>query len=273
MHLARVPALLLAALMLTACSTNPSTGRRQLILLPGPTVAAMGVEAMPQMMAEFGGPVESAPLRDYVSDIGFQLARHVEPEYGDIQWEFVTLDSEVVNAFALPGGKVFITRGLLERFDNEAQVAGVLGHEIGHVTARHVDERLSQALVAQLGLELLGAYSESALITEGAGMATQIGMLGFGRGQETESDLQGLKYMTAAGYDPHGMYEVLQVLLEASQGGARQPEFLATHPHPETRLKAIAAQLEGPYAFTRDNPAYGRYPERFRRGALPYLAP
>ncbi|MCP3904739.1 MAG: M48 family metallopeptidase [Planctomycetes bacterium] len=266
----RLLVLLPAIAMLAACSTNPSTGRTQFILLPADQVAAMGAQATPELVAEFGGEVQSAELRAYVTSVGQKLAAQVEPEYGHIEWEFTTLNSEVINAFALPGGKVFITRGLLERFDNEAQVAGVLGHEIGHVTGRHVDERISQTMVAQFGLEALGAATESQVIYEGAGMLAQVSLLSFNREQESESDYQGLKYMTRAGYDPRGMLQVLTVLAEAS-AGPRQWEILATHPHPENRLEDVTAALQGPYAYAVDAPGYTLGADRFAAGAKPHL--
>lgn len=271
MRVPRFIALAAGALLLAACSTNPSTGRKQLILLPASQVTAMGIEAKPQLTQEFGGEVQSAELRSYVDQVGHTLTAYVEPEYGDVDWEFTTLNSDVINAFALPGGKVFITRGLLARFSNEAQVAGVLGHEIGHVTARHVDERLSQTMVTQLGLSVLGAYTDSELVALGANLAAQGALLKFSRDQESEADLQGLKYMTAAGYSPAGMRQVLEVLLAASAEGGRQPEFLSTHPHPETRIKDIDQWLAGPYSHAVDSPQYGLYPHRFEEGAAPYL--
>jgi predicted Zn-dependent protease len=271
MGISRLLLALTALLTLGACQTNPSTGRSQFIVIPADQVAAMGEEAKPQVIAEFGGEVESAELRAYVARVGNDLAMHVEPEFDFIDWEFFALRSEVINAFALPGGKIFITVGLLTQFDNEAQLAGVLGHEIGHVTARHVDERLSQTLVAQIGLAAIGAYSESALISQGAGVAAQGVLLKWGRDQESESDTQGLKYMTAAGYDPEGMYQVMEVLLEASQSGDRPPEILSTHPYPETRLERIRAALERDYAYTRGSARYRLYKDRYRAEARPHL--
>jgi predicted Zn-dependent protease len=261
---------LLAPVALPGCATNPSTGRSQLILLSPEEVSAMGAEATPEMIREFGGEVPEAALRAYVDRVGRALAAHVEPEFGAIKWEFHVLDSDVVNAFALPGGHVFITRGLLAKFDSEAEVAGVLGHEIGHVTGRHVDERLSQALVAEFGLAVLGQYTETELIRIGAEQVTSIALLKFSRDQEAESDDQGLKYMTAAGYDPRGLADVMRVLIEAS-GGASPPEFLATHPHPQRRLAAIEEAIAGPYAHTQGSRDYGRYRGRFRRDARPFL--
>ena len=139
-------------LALHGCSTNPSTGRSQLDLVSSDQVAAMGKQATPELIKEFGGEVKSADLRHYVTQVGRRLAKHVEPEYSEVKWEFHTLDSEVINAFALPPGNVFITTGLLSRLSNEAELAGVLGHEMGHITAAHVDERVSQQMLAELGL-------------------------------------------------------------------------------------------------------------------------
>ncbi len=270
MRLHRICFLLLAGVFLSGCSVNPSTGRRQLSLFSSGEVAAMGEQAKPEVIAEFGGEVDSQPLKAYVRGVGDKVAAEVEPEYQDIEWEFYVLDTDVINAFALPGGKIFITRGLLQDFTNEAQVAGVLGHEVGHVTARHTSERLSQAWVAQFGLELIGQTSEYELVNLGAGLLAQGVMLDYSRDHENEADVQGLKYMAAAGYDPHAMREVLEVLAEAS-GEGRPPEFLSTHPYPESRIESIDGFLAGPYKQTQGNPNYRKFGGRFRREAMPYL--
>ncbi len=262
--------LVMAIAAIAGCSTNPSTGRSQYIILPADQVAAMGAQATPEVIAEFGGEVRSPELRAYVAGVGQRLAKEVEPEFYRIQWEFYVLNSPVINAFALPGGRVFITVGLLSEFDNEAQLAGVLGHEIGHVTGRHVDERVSQTMTAQLGVAAVGAYTESALVNEGAGFLAQGVLLKFNRNQENESDTQGLKYMTAAGYDPAAMYDVMEILAQAAKG-ERPPEILSTHPYPETRLRNIRAALKGPYAYTQGDSNYQKYRNRFQRDAVPYL--
>jgi len=265
-----------AALALPACSTNPATGRSQLILTNSEEVSAMGEAAKPELIKEYGGEVESRPLRQYVSEVGRRLARHVEPEYGDIKWEFITLESEIINAFALPGGKVFISRGLLEKLNNEAALAAVLGHEIGHVTARHVDERISQAtLLSGLG-QVAGAAAgggESAaaqIVPLIVGMGGQGYLLKFGRDQERESDMQGMKYMVRAGYDPAGAADVMQVLIDASEGG-RGWEILATHPNPESRLADVREMLRTEYAYTQNNPEFRKFEARFSREAAPHL--
>lgn len=263
-------------LQTAGCSTNPATGRSQFILYSSQQVNAMGEAAMPELVTEYGGKVPEAPLRNYVAGVGQKLLQQVEPEYADLEWEFTVLDSDVINAFALPGGKVFISRGLLEQFSNESQVAGVLGHEIGHVTARHVDERLSHAMAVQgiaVGASAAAGRSESEwaqVVPVLVGVGGQGYLLKFGRNQESESDRLGVRYMAEAGYDPHGMMEVLQVLHEAS-AGPRQPEFLSTHPYPETRIRTVQDLLAGDYAYTQNNSAFQKYEQRFQQEAAPHL--
>jgi predicted Zn-dependent protease len=258
------------------CTTNPATGRSQFVTMTTHQEIALGTEAMPALTKEYGGEVASPQLREYVRGVGLKLAQHTEAEGPSLPWEFTVLDSDVINAFALPGGKVFISRGLLEKFENEAQVAGVLGHEIGHVTAQHTDERVTQASLIAFGTGLAGVatrdsggWAQAVPLIVGAG--GQGYLLTFSRSQESEADTLGLKYMTRAGYDPHGMLEVLGVLRDASEGG-QPPEFLSTHPHPETRIDTVTKLLQGPYRDTQNNPAYQKFPERFEQGAKPFLA-
>jgi len=267
---ARLVSILSLVLVLAGCTMNPTTGRRQLILVSSAETAAMGEQAAPQMVQEFGGEVQSVELRGYVNGVGRDLLEHVRPEYADLNWQFFTLDSEVINAFALPGGKIFITRGLLTRFENEAQVAGVLGHEIGHVVGRHVDERLSHAIAAEIGLELLSEYTESELITAGSGVLTQVALLGYSRRDESESDRLGVELMVAAGYDPMGMAEVIEVL-EAASHGHRPPEWLSTHPYPENRHVDVMAMIRGPYQHTQNSASFVKRRDRFEARAKPHL--
>ncbi|MCA9295703.1 MAG: M48 family metallopeptidase [Phycisphaerales bacterium] len=256
---------------ITGCSINPATGDRQLMLVPDAQVQAMGASAAPQLTQEYGGEVQSPQLRAYVNRVGNALAAQVEPAYQQIDWTFTVLDSDVINAFALPGGRVFISKGLLQRFTNEAQVAGVLGHEIGHVTAKHVNERVSQSMAIELGVAAIGHYSESQLATAAASMFGNGYQLHFGRSQESQSDELGVRYMVRAGYNPRGMLQVLDVLREASEGGQRQPEFLSTHPYPETRLETINGLLAGEYKQAANDPALTFGEARFAKDAAPYL--
>ncbi len=262
---------LTAVLCLGGCKVNPATGKSQLIMVSAPELEAMGAEASPMLVKEYGGEVGQPQLKQYVTSIGQQLSKHVEPEYADVKWTFTTLDSDVINAFALPGGRVFISRGLIVKLHNEAEIAAVLGHEIGHVTGRHVDERVSRATALELGLQIGGAATQSELAVAAGNLFGQGYLLKFGRDQELEADRLGLRYMMQAGYDPHAMVGVINVLMEASQGSS-PPEFLSTHPNPERRMEQVKGLLATPeYQGTAGNPNYKLYEDRFNSNAKPYL--
>lgn len=271
-----VTGLLIVTISLAGCSTNPSTGRSQFITVSPQQTAEMGLQAKPELTKQYGGEVKSPELRNYVTRVGQTLARQTEPAYKDIKWDFTTLDSDVINAFALPGGHVFVSRGLIEKLNSEAALAGVLGHEIGHVTARHVDERLSHAMVEQ-GLvsassQVVGSSSSvwAKAIPLVVGVGGQGYMLHFSRDQESEADHQGLKYMTKAGYDPMAMADVMRVLVEASKD-SKQWEILSTHPDPQRRLQDVLGLIKSDYAYTQGNPKFKKYEDRFQSGARPYL--
>jgi len=183
------------------------------------------------------------------------------------------LDSAVINAFALPGGKVFISRALLERMTNEAQLAGVLGHEVGHVTAEHIGERMGQAMVLQGALAGLGAVSNSEW-TQVLGVGAQAGgtvyLLSFGRDQEREADELGMRYMARIGYNPRGQVQLMRILAKASDG-PRGPEWLSTHPDPDGRADRLARMI--PERFPNvDKPGRFRFgEEEFRKNVLERL--
>lgn len=267
---------LLVLPLASGCAVNPATGRPQLMLISQQEANALGAEAKPELVDEYGGEVQASALRAYVTEIGMKLVEHVEPEYKDLDWDFTVLDSDVINAFALPGGHVFISRGLLEYFTNEAQIAGVLGHEIGHVSGLHVNERISQAMGIQgivLGASAAVGSSESSwaeMIPLVVNTAGQGYLLKFGRDQESEADVLGVRYMVRSGYNPQGMLQVLEVLDQASQGQA-PPEFLSTHPHPSTRIATVNGLLSNEYAYTQNNADFGLYENRFHDRAVPHL--
>lgn len=277
--------LLLAALTLGACSTNPATGARSLTLLSWDQERSMGAEAAPQFTAEFGGPVPDAALQTYVSEVGQRLVAQIEPGVPALDWEFTLLDSEVINAFALPGGKVFITRGLASRFTNEAQLAGVLGHEIGHVTARHGNQRISKQIgfnvligAAAVGVGIADSDSDVRRYGQYAVPALAIGgnviLLKYGRDEESQADLLGVRYMARAGYHPAGQREVMEILAAASGGGGggRPPEWLSTHPFPETRIERLNQIIAEQYPDADTNPAYARAEQNYRTRMLNRLS-
>jgi len=262
---------LLWILSARGCAVNPATGDLQLITVTDEQINAMAAGATQELVEGYGGEVDSPQLRAYVDRIGFRLAEHVEPAYQDVRWSFTVLDSDIINAFALPDGQIFISRGLMERMTNEAQLAGVLGHEIGHVTGKHVHERVSRSELLRLGAEALGTYTESELAEAGATVFGNTYQLHFGRGQEIQSDQLGMRYMVRAGYDPRGMLQLLGVLQEAMEGVPRQFEFFSTHPYPETRQETVQELLRTTYKDAANDAALVLGADRYQREAVPYL--
>ncbi len=201
----------------------------------------------------------------YVRDLGQKLA--AKSERAQLPWEFHVVDSAAINAFALPGGKVFITRGLLAKMENEAQLAGVLGHEIGHVTAEHVDQQMGRQVAFNLGLVALGTAAEQGDSDwlKALGVGAQVGgslyLLKFSRSQEYQADELGLRYMTRAGYNPVGQVQVMEILKRESAESGRPIEFLSTHPLPSSRIDRLKNLIHekypqydepGKYVFGRD---------------------
>lgn len=267
----RVIAALLAVSILAlavSCTTNEATGKSILNFISVDQEIRLGQEAAPQFLNEYGGSVKNDALVQYVRQLGLKIAR--SSERSDLPWEVHVPDSMVLNAFALPGGKVFVTRGMLAKLDNEAQLAGVLGHEVGHVTAQHVNQRMSQAILVQAGAAGVGVAGDIAdsdlLRVLGAGTSVGGGvyLLKFSRDQESEADMLGVRYMTAHGYNPYGQVQVMKVLSEASQGGA-PPEFLSTHPYPETRIERLTALIESKYPGANDPAKYTFAAERYNK--------
>ena len=237
---------LAAAALLTAavaCSLNPATGKQQLSLIGEQQEIALGREADQQIAASMG-IYDDAGLSSYLEGVGRRLA--ARSERPELPWSFRVVDDPTVNAFALPGGYLFMTRGILAHLDNEAEMAGVLGHEIGHVTARHSVEQISRQQLAGIGLGIGMIVSEE--VREFGGLAqTGLGLLflKYGRDDERQADDLGLRYMTREGYDPRqlpGVFETLE-RVSAAQGAGRIPEWLSTHPNPGSRATRLAADV------------------------------
>lgn len=226
----------LASLLLAvaACAVNPATGERQLNLVSRSQEIQMGRDADPEIVASMGLVGDSA-LQAYVSGIGQRLA--AVSERPDLPWSYKVVDDPVVNAFALPGGFVYVTRGILAYFEDEAELAGVLGHETGHVTAQHSVNQISRQQLQQLGLGV-GAILSPTVAQYGGllGAGLQLLNLKYSRGDETQADELGLRYMTRLEYDPQAMIGVFQMLSQVSgSAGSRIPEWQSTHPYPENR--------------------------------------
>jgi predicted Zn-dependent protease len=229
----------------TGTSDNPITGEKQRVRMTPEQEIALGRKLAPQMAAQFGG-VSAAADRERVSRVGAQVVAKSAASRAPYKFDFYLLaDRKTVNAFALPGGQIFITEALLRLLNTEHELAGVLGHEVGHVLARHSAEHLAKQ---QLTQSLIGAVAIGSGSYDTAQLAQLAGSLvnmKHGRDDELESDTLGLRLMREAGYDPHAMVSVMQKLEQAS-GGSRQPEFASTHPSPANRIARIREQLEKP---------------------------
>ncbi|MBX2853149.1 MAG: M48 family metalloprotease [Phycisphaeraceae bacterium] len=262
---------LFVLLPLVGCSTNEATGRSQFLPLSWQEEVQIGAEAAPQFIEQSGGELPDQGIVQYVRDMGARLA--AQSEMPDIAWEFYVLDSQVINAFALPGGKVFISRGLMAKMDNEAQLAGVIGHEIGHVTARHGNERMGKAMITQgliLAAGIGGAVSDNEymqVLGVGTAVGGQLFLLKYSRGNELEADALGVRYMAKVGYNPIGQIQVMEILREASGGGA-PPEWLSTHPASDTRISNLEAIITQDYPRYNEDGFYNMGFDSFKQNIL-----
>lgn len=267
--------MLVLACLLTACSTNPATGQKQLNWLSADREKALGAEAAPQFVEQYGGDIPSPKIQNYVSDLGHRLA--AVSERPDLDWEFHAVNSDVINAFALPGGKVFITRGLMQDLQNEAQLAGVLGHEVGHVTAEHIGQQMTRGMILAgvgVGVGVAGEKTDQDWLKV-LGVGTSVGgglyMLSYGRDQETQADELGIRYMTKLGYNPIGQIQVMKVLKRASGGGGGGMEMLSTHPLPDSRIKHLNALIKDKYPDYKDPQKYRINRDRYQQTVLDEL--
>lgn len=224
---------------LTSQEYNPVTGENQYLSLTPEQEIALGLQSVPQMMAEFGGEYRDSQVQALVDEIGADLVRSISIDTPNWRFQFTVLnDPNTVNAFALPGGPVFITTALLERLETADQVAGVLSHEIVHVLARHSAQAIAKADLTNGLIGAVGVASGSSSAAQTAAMVAQFINMSYGRDAEIQSDTLGVCLMIDAGYDPNAMIEVMRVLAEAS-GGSSQPEFASTHPSPDNRIGRI----------------------------------
>lgn len=231
-------------------SINPITGQKQRIALTVDEEIALGLQSAPEMARQFGGLHPDAKAQALVDEVGQRLVAAI-PEAGKVYpFEFHLLaDGQTVNAFALPGGQIFITAALFERFRSEGQLAGVLGHEIGHVIHRHSAEHLAKSQLMQglVGAVAVGTYDPGDRNSQyGAMIAAAVGQminLKYGRDDELESDTEGVRVMARAGYDPRSMIEVMEILKQAG-GGRGTPEFMSSHPDPGNRAERIKEAIQ-----------------------------
>jgi predicted Zn-dependent protease len=224
-------------------SLNPLTGEKQRVAMTPEQEIAIGLKAAPEMAAQMGGLSQNQKARELVQRVGAKLVRESFAAKSGYKFSFhVLADRRTVNAFALPGGPIFITEGLLGRLRTEGELAGVLGHEIGHVIARHSSERLAKQQLTQGLISAVVVGSGDYTSAQIAQVAGSMINMKYGRDDELESDALGVRIAFEAGYDPRAMAGVMEILAKAS-GGSQQPEFASTHPAPENRQARIKEEI------------------------------
>jgi beta-barrel assembly-enhancing protease len=229
----------LAFSIIPGCVTNPITGQNELMLYGESQDVEMGKKYAPEVEKQLGGRIENSVLQNYIDSVGQRVAK--VSQRPDMEYHYIALNDKIVNAFALPGGYIYITSGLLKKLESESQLASVLAHETTHVVARDSMQELSN----QMGLELL----LSAVTTEKtpktavliANITSQIIGLKYSREDEKTADLAGLDYMFAAGYNPNGMAETMRILQR--ENAVRPIKFLSTHPNPKNHIGYIEEKI------------------------------
>ena len=241
-------AVALSAFATAACATNPVTGEREYNLMSEAQEVQLGQEMDPQVRSEMGVYPDPG-WQEYVQGVGQRLAKGSERP--DLPWHFAVVDVPAVNAFALPGGYIYITRGLLAHLDSEAEMAGVLGHEIGHVTARHAARAYTRQASVGIGAAVTSIFfPEAAPYAAAAQVGIGVLFLKYDRNQEVQSDSLGVRYAAREGWQPAGMAGVLETLGRIGAASDRRgvPNWLATHPQPADRVAKVAddvAAVEG----------------------------
>jgi predicted Zn-dependent protease len=242
---------------LGSCTTNPATGSQSFTAFMSPEKESeVGRDEHPKILKQYGGELDDPKLRAYVDSVGQRLAR--QSELPELKFTFTVLNSDVTNAFALPGGYVYVTRGLLSLASNEAELAGVLGHEIGHVTARHTAQRYSRAVATGIAATAVGVLESvflgTNIVGQAGAQAGQLYLASYSRDQELEADTLGVRYLTKTGYTPTAMSTFLAKLetesaltaeLAGKPGSTNDFNIMATHPRTQDRVReAIAAAHE-----------------------------
>jgi predicted Zn-dependent protease len=232
-----------------AMMTSQLAGRSPYVLTPEAEIQ-LGRDAAPQIEAEYGGALPQSRMTDYINRVG----HHVSKYSRDPKWpfEFKVLNSDIINAFALPGGMIYVTKGMLKAMNNEAQLAGVLGHEIGHVTNRHGAVAIENAMAYELVGGLISEFTGGELLAEvSTSILSDIFQNGYSRRQESQSDRDGLDSMYKAGYHPGGIVELMQIFqsMEEGEPDAIQQLF-QSHPPSGERVETLVAKINSTYPTT-----------------------
>lgn len=226
------------SLMFCSCAVNPVTGQDQLIFISPAQELQIGAEYAPEIEKQLGGRIENRVLQNYINSIGRNISRisHMPA----LDFRYVALKSDMINAMALPGGYVFITKGMLEKLDTEAQLAAILAHETAHVTARHA----AQAMTTQIGMDVVlmtVSQKTSTGTADIARISSQLIGLKYSREHEIQADTVGLDYLVKAGYAPFATVETMEILQKENE--IRPIEFLSSHPNPGNRRETLLRQI------------------------------
>ncbi|WP_037083438.1 M48 family metallopeptidase [Pseudoxanthomonas sp. J35] len=266
MHWKPTALALAMAVVVAACATTTSpTGRTQYMAYSDAQLNQMGAQAFAEMKSK--QQTTGGQQSRYVQCVVDALVPHLPPEWRNLPWETAVFVDDTPNAFALPGGKVGVNSGMFKVARNQDQLAAVIGHEIGHVYARHTNERVSRQAATSTGLAVIGAlagarYGQtgSDLVTQGGGILAQLGvLLPFSRTQESEADELGQRLMAQAGFDPAQAVDLWQNMM--ASGGGRSPEWLSTHPDPQNRIRALEARAPALQPLAQEARRAGRTPQ------------
>jgi predicted Zn-dependent protease len=242
--------LMLLAFVFAGCTLNPATGKKELMIFSDSQEINFGSEADPDIVWQFGGAYDDTQLNAYVNNVGQKVA--ASSDRTNIPYYFKIVDTSDVNAFALPGGYVYITRGLLVKLENEAQLGAVLGHEIGHINARHSMKRMQQTLGFSMIMSILDQAAGGSekyqqwrgLIKTGSSVAYAAVSLGYGRDNELQADALGTQFADKAGYDPQGMIQLLEILKSLSESEpSAVEEFFMSHPRTSIRITEVNTDI------------------------------
>jgi predicted Zn-dependent protease len=224
----------------TGCAYNPITGQQELMLFPEKQDFEIGRQYAPEIEKELGGKIEDQDLQDYIDSVGQKIARiSHKPSW---QYHYVAVNDKSINASAVPGGYIFITKGMLEKLQTEAQLAAILAHETAHVVARDTSNAISNQIGISLLLAAAASSQSSGAVMTAAELSRRIIGLRYSRQDEREADIAGLDYMVVAGYNPYGIIETMQMLED--QENERVVEFLSSHPPPENRIAYLTQRIK-----------------------------
>jgi len=234
---------LIFGVLVCGCAVNPITGEERLMLVSEQQDIEIGRSYAPEVEKQLGGAIKDDALQNYINYVGQEIAK-VSHQSG-FEYHFTAVEDKSVNAMALPGGYIFITRGMLEKLQSEAQLAAILAHETIHVVARHSSAAMSREIGISVLLSSISSESTPQAALIAADLARQIMALRYSRADERQADTGGLDYMVWAGYNPYAAVEIMQIL--QSQPADRIPEFFATHPSPENRIDYLRQKIQAKY--------------------------